>query len=84
MDATTTPVQAEAVAPRRLDTDLFKKLSRARGAKTPDEMAALFGVHRSTIFRWLAGQGQEQALHIADTLGAKVDRLFPPAKKEAA
>jgi hypothetical protein len=84
MDATRRLLRPTDVAPRQLDGELFKKLARTKGAETVDEIAELFGVHRSTIFRWLGGRGQEQALFIADTLGTKVDRLFPPRSGEAA
>lgn len=88
MDATRRTGRPWTVAPRRLNTEAFKRLATDRGAETVDEIADLFGVHRATISRWMTEEGQEQAqasaLRIADTLGVEVDHLFPPRTGEAA
>lgn len=88
MAATNSRTAATDAPTRRLDWKLFDRLTTAQGAKTIDEKAALVGVHRSTIFRLKAVEDPLDpslalASHMAEILGTKIDRLFPPMKQAA-
>ena len=73
---------------RRLNRKLFDRLARARGAETVDQKAALVGIHRSTLLRMRSetrplDPSLNLAAQIAERLGTKIDRLFPPTKASA-
>jgi DNA-binding XRE family transcriptional regulator len=88
MAATISRIAASNAPTRRINWKLFDRLTTARGAKTIDEKAALVGVHRSTLFRLKTTDDPLDpslalASHLAEVLGTKIDRLFPPTKRAA-
>lgn len=65
---------------RRLDVELFDRLTAARGITTVEAQAEAAGVHRSTMFRWRAGDtsmGVLDALKLAELAGTTVEQLVP-------
>jgi DNA-binding XRE family transcriptional regulator len=62
----------------RLKVEAFNSLTAEKGATSPDDQAALCGVHRATLYRWLAGASPTLALalQVAKALDASVEDIW--------
>lgn len=65
----------------RLKVDAFNALAGEKGATSPEDQAVLCGVHRATLYRWLAGAAPTLALalQVAKALDAKVEDIWEGA-----
>lgn len=73
-----TESRPEANPQVRLKVAAFDQLTSQRGAHDVDDQAALIGVHRATLYRWIAGTAPSLAvaMQVAKTLDAKVEDIW--------
>ncbi|MEU4777503.1 helix-turn-helix domain-containing protein [Micromonospora sp. NPDC023633] len=74
--------EAATLSPIRLKTDVFTKLTADLDASSEIELARLFGMNRTTLYRIRKGEVTPTltvAMRMADRLGTTVDELFEVA-----
>ncbi len=73
-----TESRPDATPQVQLKVDRFNELTAKRGAVSPEDQAALCGVHRATLYRWLGGAAPTlaMAMQVASNLGAKVEDIW--------
>lgn len=76
-----TDSRSEATSQVRLKVDAFNALTAEKGATSPEDQAVLCGVHRATMYRWLAGAAPTLALalQVAKALDARVEDIWEGA-----
>lgn len=73
-----TESRPEANVQVRLKVAEFDQLTSQLGAHDVDDRAALIGVHRATLYRWISGTAPSLAvaMQVAKRLDAKVEDIW--------